>query len=76
MTLGNYPTLSEYDEKCIHKKKLEDLLNFTHYTTVNGKIEILKHLKTDPLYKCYFCNGYNYNCEAYEEKYQEEKNKE
>lgn len=68
MTLGIYPKLLDYNDKCRHKKSIDKLLNFTQHTNIKG-IEIMKkHLKEDPLYECYFCNGYNYNCEAYEKK--------
>ena len=51
--------MKDLSEKCDYKKeinkiKLKKLDN-----------NFLKHLKEDPIYQCYFCDGFNYNCEYY-----------
>jgi len=39
-------------KKQIDKKKLKKLDD-----------NFLLHIKEDPIYQCYFCDGFNYNCE-------------
>ena len=58
-------------EKCVYKKEVSHLLNYISVSrNINSKVEILKHMRESPMYQCYFCDGYNYNCESYEtEKY-------
>jgi hypothetical protein len=60
------------------EQKLEDKCKHKHWdiTQVISKDEetskkIIKHLQTNPAYVCYFCDGYNYNCEEYAPKTKE-----
>lgn len=53
-------------ENCEYKKDLGDLLNILNCGSLEQKNIFLKYLKESPSYKCYFCDGYNYNCEGYE----------
>ena len=51
-------------ETCVDKKEMGELLiSFTD--TVNGKAHILEHLRTNPLYRCYFCDGLNEDCNEF-----------
>lgn len=53
-------------EECINNKEVGKLLDMLLLTQFDNKLEIIKHLRKNPFYKCYFCDGFNYNCEAYE----------
>jgi len=53
-------------ENCKYKNDLGDLLNILNCGSLEQKTIYLKNLKENPSYYCYFCDGYNYNCNAYE----------
>ena len=57
------------EDKCKNKKEISRLIHynlFSHHKRIEGKIEFLKHLRENPVYACYFCDGYNYNCGEYD----------
>ena len=54
------------DDECIFVKDIGYFCDMIRDGTLENKIYFIKHLRKNPLYKCYFCNGYNYNCEGYE----------
>ena len=53
-------------ENCKYKKDLGYLLDIFNCGSLEETIIYLKDLKKSPAYNCYFCDGFNYNCEAYE----------
>lgn len=54
-------------EVCTKNKEFSKLLKLlAFHTTIEGKIEILKHLKKNPVYKCYFCDGLNKSCKEFQ----------
>ncbi len=49
-------------DKCIYEKEIGRLLNIINVESTG----IINHLKNNPVYACYFCDGFNYNCVDYE----------
>ena len=56
-------------EECVYKKDIGRILNRINVGSysLEGKTGIIKHLKDNPIYECYFCDGFNYNCESYKD---------
>lgn len=52
-------------ELCIYSRDLELLIE---KLINNTRKDMIKHLEKNPIYKCYFCDGFNYNCESYKYK--------
>ena len=59
-------------ETCVYVRDAHKLLNIVSYgEEVKKKGELLQHLRDNPVYACYFCDGLNYNCESYSTKMEE-----
>ena len=53
-------------ESCVNKKELGWILDkLNHLKRMESKINALKYLKDKREYKCYFCDGFNRDCNKY-----------